>query len=97
MCRYLRRGSAFTLWSTSSEKYRCITAQILDSCRVPITIRSEDKVYNGLFLMWREQLLLDRLVLSCLSSVIAMPLGGRGKREWGRFVLALCSGFTGVS
>ena len=97
MCRYLRRGSAFTLWSTSSKKDRCITAQILDSCRVLITIRAEDKIYNGLFLMWGEQLLLDRLVLLCLSSVIAMPLGGRRKWKWGRFVLALCSGFTRVS
>ena len=97
MCRYLGRSSTLTLWSTSSEKDRCIPAQILDSCRVPITIRSKDKVYNGLFLMWREQLLLDRLVLSCLSSVIAMPLGGRGKRRWGRFGLTLCRGLTRLS
>jgi hypothetical protein len=69
----------------------CITAQILDSCRVPITIRSEDKFYNGLFLMWREQLLLNRLVLSCLSSVTAMPLSGRGNRRCCRFAPALCS------
>jgi len=97
MSRYLRLGSRFTSWSTSSEMDRRITAQILDSRRVPITIRSEDKVYNGLFLMLREQLLLDRLVLLYLSSVIAMPLGGRGKRRWGRFALALCSGLARLS
>lgn len=60
---------------------RCITAQILHSCRKPVAVCSEDEVYDGMFLTWREQLLLDGFVTACLSSVVAMPLSGRGKGE----------------
>lgn len=52
--------------------------QILDSCREPVTVRSEDKVYDGMFLTLREQLLLDGLLMARLSSVVAMPLGRIG-------------------
>ena len=76
---YLGRGSTFTLWSTSPEKDRCIMVQIFDSCREPIAVGSEDEVYDGLFLTWREQLLLDSFVTACPSSVVAMPLGSIGK------------------
>jgi hypothetical protein len=53
--------------------------QILDSCREPVTVRSEDEVYDGLFLAWSKQLLLDSFVAACPSSVVAMPLGSVGK------------------
>jgi hypothetical protein len=67
------------LSSTFPEKDGCITAQILDSRREPVTVRSEDEVYDGLFLMWRGQLLLNGLVMACLSSMVAMPLNRIGK------------------
>jgi hypothetical protein len=53
--------------------------QIFDPGREPVAVRSEDEVYDGLFLAWREQLLLDRFVTACSSSVVAMPLGRVGK------------------
>lgn len=54
-------------------------AQILDSRREPVTVRSEDEVYDSLFLTWRKQLLLDRLLSARLSAMVAMPLGRLGK------------------
>ena len=53
--------------------------QIFDFGREPVAVRSEDEVYDGLFLAWREQLLLDRFVTACSSSVVAMPLSSVGK------------------
>jgi len=48
--------------------------QILDFGRDPVAVRPEDEVYDGLFLAWREKLLLDGFVTTCPSSVVAMPL-----------------------
>jgi hypothetical protein len=53
--------------------------QIFDPCRETIAVRSEDEVYDGLFLTWREQLLLDSFVASGTSTVVTMPLGSIGK------------------
>jgi len=53
--------------------------QIFDFGREPVTVRAEDKVYDGLFLAWREKLLLDCFVMTCPSSVVAMPLSSIGK------------------
>jgi hypothetical protein len=53
--------------------------QIFDPGREPVAVRSEDEVYDGLFLAWREQLLLDSFITACSSSVVAMPLGRVGK------------------
>jgi hypothetical protein len=53
--------------------------QIFDFGRKPVAVRSEDEVYDGLFLAWREQLLLDRFVTACSSSVVAMPLSSVGE------------------
>lgn len=59
-----------------SEKDRCVTAQILDSCRVSVAVRPQHKIYNGLLLSGRKQLLLDRLVPTRLAAVVAVPLSG---------------------
>jgi len=76
---YLGRVSTFMSRSTSPEKNRCIIVQIFDFGREPVTVRAEDKVYNGLFLAWREKLLLDRFIMTCSSSVLAMPLSSIGE------------------
>jgi hypothetical protein len=55
--------------------------QILDFGREPVAVRSEDEVYDGLFLAWREKLLLDGFVTTCPSSVVAMPLSSVGKER----------------
>ena len=68
------------LRSASPEEDRCIImVQIFDRCRTPVAVRSEDEVYDRLFLTWREQLLLDSFVAACTSTVVTMPLGGVGK------------------
>jgi hypothetical protein len=53
--------------------------QIFYFGRESVAVRSEDEVYDGLFLAWREQLLLDRFVTACSSSVVAMPLSSVGE------------------
>jgi len=53
--------------------------QIFDFGREPVPVRAEDEVYDGLFLAWRERLLLDGFVTTCPSSVVAMPLTSIGK------------------
>jgi hypothetical protein len=53
--------------------------EILDSGKETVAVHLEDKVYDGLFLVWREQLLLDRFITACSSSVVAMSLSSIGK------------------
>lgn len=69
---------------------------MLNSYRIPITVRSEYKAYNCLFFMGREKLLLVRLVFALLSAMIAMPLGGRGKGQWNGAALTYRDSLTGL-
>jgi hypothetical protein len=55
------------LFSTSSEKDRCIMVQIFDSCKEPVAVR-------GLSLTGREKLLLGGFIAVCSSTVVAMHL-----------------------
>jgi hypothetical protein len=45
----------------------------------PMFSQRQDAGYDGLFLTWPEQLLLDCFVASGTSTVVTMPLGSIGK------------------
>lgn len=74
-----RTSSGATAAHKSDQHARCIMVQILNSCRIPVSVRSEDMIYDRLLFTGSEQLLLDRLIFKRLSAMVTVPFRRRGQ------------------